>query len=125
MTVKRVKEKDTEKWAVKNVHLELNHEVHPSDWMLKFMRCYKNMMEQEKALINTLQKAKLEPRRVMQVFTVMGRDRRGIMFDTIKISNIDYKESKELRNTNIEQTMKLFKRLKCERDGFHHVEETN
>lgn len=125
MTVKRVKEKDTEKWAVKNVHLEHNHEVHPSDWMLKFMRCYKHMTEQEKALIKTLQKAKLEPRRVMQVFTAMGRDRRGIMFDTIDISNIAYKERKELRNTDIEQTMKHFKRLQRERPGFHHVEETD
>ena len=61
----------------------------------------------------------------MQVFTAMGRDRRGIMFDTIDISNTAYKERKELRNTDIEETMKLFKRLQRERPGFHHVEETD
>lgn len=81
---------------MKNVHLEHNHELHPSEWMINFMRCYKKMTEQEKLLIKTLQKENLEPRRVMKVFTAMGRDRRVIMFDTIEISDIAYKESKEL-----------------------------
>ena len=34
------------KWYLKNVRLEHNHQLHPSDWMLKFMRCYKKMTPQ-------------------------------------------------------------------------------
>nr|XP_020161104.1 protein FAR1-RELATED SEQUENCE 5-like [Aegilops tauschii subsp. strangulata] len=94
------------KWYLKNVCLEHNHQLHPSDWMLKLMRCYKKMTPQEKFFIQVLQKARLEPRKVMQIFTAMGKPRAGE------------------RGTDIADTMELFADMQRRRPGFHHVEET-
>ncbi|XBI08830.1 hypothetical protein VPH35_136506 [Triticum aestivum] len=122
ITAKR--DTDRRKWYLKNVRLEHNHQLHPSDWMLKFMRCYKKMTPQEKFFIQVLQKARLEPRKVMQIFTAMGKPRREIMFDTIDISNIACRDRAGERGTDIADTMKLFADMQRRRPGFHHVEET-
>ena len=122
ITAKR--DTDRRKWYLKNVRLEHNHQLHPSDWMLKFMRCYKKMTPQEKFFIQVLQKARLEPRKVMQIFTAMGKPRREIMFDTIDISNIACRDRAGERGTDIADTMKMFADMQRRRPGFHHVEET-
>ena len=122
ITAKR--DADRRKWYLKNVRLEHNHQLHPSDWMLKFMRCYKKMTPQEKFFIQVLQKARLEPRKVMQIFTAMGKPRREIMFDTIDISNIACRDRAGERGTDIADTMKMFADMQRRRPGFHHVEET-
>ncbi|KAE8785727.1 hypothetical protein D1007_40529 [Hordeum vulgare] len=110
-------------WYLRNVRLEHNHVLHPCDWMLKFMRCYKNMRPEEKFFIQVLQKARLELRKIMQIFTSMGKTRREIMFETIDISNIACQDRAGQRNTNIEDTMNLFAEMQRKRAGFHHVEE--
>ena len=66
------------------------------------------MTPQEKFFIQVLQKARLEPRKVMQIFTAMGKPRREIMFDTIDTSNIACRERAGERGTDIADTMKLF-----------------
>ena len=106
ITAKR--DADRRKWYLKNVRLEHNHQLHPSNWMLKFRRCYKKMTPQEKFFIQVLQKARLEPRKVMQIFTAIGKPRQEIMFDTIDISNIACRDRAGERGTDIEDTMKLF-----------------
>ncbi|KAE8803068.1 Protein FAR1-RELATED SEQUENCE 5 [Hordeum vulgare] len=110
-------------WFLRKVRLEHNHVLHPCDWMLKLMRCYKNMRPEENFFIQVLQKARLEPRKIMQIFTAMGKTRQEIMFDTIDISNIACQDRAEQRNTDIEDTMKLFAEMQRKRAGFHHVEE--
>ncbi|KAE8814032.1 hypothetical protein D1007_08670 [Hordeum vulgare] len=70
-----------------------------------------------------LQKARLEPRKIMQIFTSMGKTRREIMFDTIDISNIACQDRARQRNIDIEDTMNLFAEMQRKRAGFHHVEE--
>nr|XP_020163414.1 protein FAR1-RELATED SEQUENCE 5-like [Aegilops tauschii subsp. strangulata] len=82
------------------------------------------MAPHEKLFIQVLQKARLEPRKVMQIFIAMGKPRREIMFDTIDISNIACRDRAGERGTDIADTMKLFADMQRRRPGFHHVEET-
>ncbi|KAE8781903.1 Protein FAR1-RELATED SEQUENCE 5 [Hordeum vulgare] len=61
----------------------------------------------------------------MQIFTAVGKTRREIMFDKIDITNIACQDRAGQRNTDIEDTMKLFVEMQRKRAGFHHVEETD
>jgi hypothetical protein len=78
---------DYGKWVIKSVNLEHNHDLAPTEWLVRFMRCHKNMSESDKTLIEILHESIIPPRKVMTIFRKMRGSYRGVPFDAKYLSN--------------------------------------
>jgi hypothetical protein len=43
--------KEGERWVASLVNLEYNHDLLPSEWLVRFMRCHRNISDSDKSFI--------------------------------------------------------------------------
>lgn len=107
-------------WVVTAVHLEHNHELAPSTWLVRFMRCHKNMNESEKNFIGVLQNSRVPPRKVMSIFRLLRGHLRCIGFDAKDVSNLQSKERMQHKHKDIAELLDIFKDRQKTIPGFYY-----
>ena len=112
-------------WKVTAVHLEHNHELAPSAWLVRFMKCHKYMSSSEKRFIIVLQNNRVPPRKVMSIFRMLRGHLRAVGFDAKDINNLKSEESKRHRNKDIDELLELFKERQQKIPGFYYSLQTD
>nr|XP_051196504.1 protein FAR1-RELATED SEQUENCE 5-like [Lolium perenne] len=108
------------KWSISNVRLEHNHNLAPSEWIVRFMKCHRSMSASDKTLIHILQETRVPPRNIMKIFRKTRGSFRAVPFDTKNLENELAKERKKIKNRNIEELLLLFKEAREKMPGFRH-----
>jgi hypothetical protein len=72
------------KWSITNIRLEHNHNLAPSEWIVRFMKCHRSMSASDKTLIHILQETRVPPRNIMKIFRKTRGSFRADPFDTKK-----------------------------------------
>ncbi|CAM0909535.1 unnamed protein product [Alopecurus aequalis] len=108
------------KWSITAVHLEHNHGLAPSDWIVRFMRCHRHMSEADKTLISMLQETRVPPRNIMAIFRKIRGSFRGVPFDTKYLNNQLTKERQKIKNQDVEELLKNFKQIRHTMPGFSY-----
>ena len=85
---------DSNQWKVIGVNLKHNHELAPSIWLVRFMKCHKSMTTRKKKFIEILQNSRVSPRKVMSIFRMLRSHLRAVGFDAKDVSNLKSQESK-------------------------------
>jgi hypothetical protein len=126
--VKMYVKEERGKWTITMVRLEHNHDLAPSEWIVRFMRCHRIMSESDKMLINILQETRVPPRNIMNIFRKTKGSFRGVPFDAKFLANQQSKEKERLKNRDIEELLLLFKDARKNMPGFDYkmdVDEDN
>lgn len=118
--VKIIVKEESGRWVIKSTNLEHNHELSPSEWLVRFMKCHKRMSESDKALIDILQESRVPPRKVMTIFRRMMGSFRGVPFDAKYLSNRNAKKRLKHKNKDIEELLKIFKSVEEKMPGFSY-----
>ncbi|KAK1619313.1 hypothetical protein QYE76_024830 [Lolium multiflorum] len=108
------------KWTISNVRLEHNHNLAPSEWIVRFMKCHRSMSASDKTLIHILQETRVPPRNIMKIFRKTRGSFRAVPFDTKNLENELAKERKKIKNRDIEELLLLFKEAREKMHGFRH-----
>ncbi|XP_071685151.1 protein FAR1-RELATED SEQUENCE 5-like [Lolium perenne] len=108
------------KWSISNVRLEHNHNLAPSEWIVRFMKCHRSMSASDKTLIHILQETRVPPRNIMKIFRKTRGSFRAVPFDTKNLENELAKERKKIKNRDIEELLLLFKEAREKMPGFRH-----
>nr|XP_051229828.1 protein FAR1-RELATED SEQUENCE 5-like [Lolium perenne] len=108
------------KWSISNVRLEHNHNLAPSEWIVRFMKCHESMSASDKTLIHILQETRVPPRNIMKIFRKTRGSFRAVPFDTKNLENELAKERKKIKNRDIEELLLLFKETREKMPGFRH-----
>lgn len=87
--------KEGAQWFAATVNLHHNHELMSSEWLVRFMRCHRNISDSDKKFISILQKSRVAPRQVMTIFRSLKGSFRNFNFDEADISNIAAAEKKQ------------------------------
>ncbi|XP_051216244.1 protein FAR1-RELATED SEQUENCE 5-like [Lolium perenne] len=103
------------KWSISNIRLEHNHNLAPSEWIVRFMKCHRSMSASDKTLIHILQETRVPPRNIMKIFRKTRGSFRAVPFDTKNLENELAKERKK-----IEELLLLFKEAREKMPGFRH-----
>ena len=100
---------DSNQWKIIGVNLEHNHELAPSKWLVRFMKCHKSMTPTEKKFIEILQNSRVPPRKVMSIFRMLRTHLRAVGFDARDVTNLKSQENKKHRNKDVDELLTLFK----------------
>ncbi|KAM0865807.1 hypothetical protein ACQ4PT_043035 [Festuca glaucescens] len=98
-------------WYIKKVHLEHNHALETTDYLIRFAHCHKRMTDLDRRLIHLLQMGRLPPRKMMLFFRSIRGKFRGIPFDAVDLSNIKSQQQQIERDHDIQKCLKRFKTL--------------
>ncbi|KAK1693064.1 hypothetical protein QYE76_009761 [Lolium multiflorum] len=107
------------KWSISNIRLEHNHNLAPSEWIVRFMKCHRSMSASDKTLIHILQETRVPPRNIMKIFRKTRGSFRAVPFDTKKTRKRASKR-KKIKNRDIEELLLLFKEAREKMPGFRH-----
>lgn len=113
--------KDDCKWVVYSVNLQHNHDLAPSQWLVRFMSCHKKMSPADKHLVEILQESRVPPRKVMSIFRSMRGSFRNIPFDAKYVSNMMYQERLKHKNRDIKELLQKFKDVQKKTKSFYYT----
>nr|XP_051229913.1 protein FAR1-RELATED SEQUENCE 8-like [Lolium perenne] len=99
-------------WYIKKVHLEHNHPLEPTDYLIRFAHYHKRMTDLDRRLIHLLQMGRLPPRKMMLIFRSIRGKFRGIPFDVVDLSNIKSKQQQIEKDHDIQKCLERFKTLR-------------
>jgi hypothetical protein len=116
---------ESNEWKIIAVHLEHNHDLAPSIWLVRFMRCHKYMSPGEKRFITILQNSRVPPRKVMSIFRLLRGHLRAVGFDAKDITNLKSAENKTHVNKDIDELVALFKERQRNIPGFYYALQTD
>jgi hypothetical protein len=109
------------RWEITVVHLDHNHALAPSLWLVRFLKCHKQMIECEKRFIEILQSSRVPPRQVMSIFRMLRGNLRAIGFDSKDVTSLKSEESKKHRNRDIDELTILFKERRRKIPRFYYI----
>ncbi|KAK1650293.1 hypothetical protein QYE76_068098 [Lolium multiflorum] len=110
-------------WYIKKVHLEHNHPLEPTDYLIRFAHCHKRMTDLDRRLIHLLQMGRLPPRKMMLIFRSIRGKFRGIPFDAVDLSNIKSQQQQIEKDHDIQKCLERFKTLQKTVPGFYYAME--
>ncbi|CAL5056783.1 unnamed protein product [Urochloa decumbens] len=112
-------------WKITCADLEHNHPLAPSLWLVRFMKCHKNMSPCEKSFIKILQSSRVPPRQVMSIFRMLRGHLRAVGFDAKDVTNSKCQESIKRRNRDINELIELFRERQQKIPGFYYSLQTD
>ncbi|KAM0921860.1 hypothetical protein ACQ4PT_006561 [Festuca glaucescens] len=110
-------------WYIKKIHLEHNHPLEPTDYLIRFAHCHKRMTDLDRRLIHLLQMGRLPPRKMMLIFRSIRGKFRGIPFDAVDLSNIKSQQQQMEKDHEIQKCLERFKTLQKKVHGLYHAME--
>lgn len=118
--VRMLVKRESGQWYASLVHLDHNHDLMPSEWLVRFMRCHKNISESDKKFIEILQKSRVPPRKVMTIFRSLIGSFRNIGFDETDIGNMRSAEREKHKNRDIRDLLEMFTKEQVKTPGFYY-----
>lgn len=92
----------------------------PSEWLVRFMRCHKNIPETDRKFIEILQKSRVPPWKVMLIFRYLRGSFRNFDFDEMDIGNMRSAGRKKHKNRDIQDLLEIFRKEQVKTPGFYY-----